>query len=141
MTKDQHVLNAHQALIYTMVVAAAAEGKMKNIELAAIGNVVKGLPAFKGFDTEKLVRHAEDCANLVNQDNGMETVIALIKDALSPNLRETAYALAVDVVAADGIATQEELRLLEILRHRLDIDRLIAAGIERGARARFQQVH
>ena len=33
-------------------------------------------------------------------------------------------------------ATQEELRLLEMLRHRLQIDRLIAAGIERGSRAR-----
>ena len=32
----------------------------------------------------------------------------------------------------------EELRILEMIRHRLTIDRLIAAGIERGARARFQ---
>jgi hypothetical protein len=28
--------------------------------------------------------------------------------------------------------------VLEMMRHRLNIDRLIAAGIERGARARFQ---
>jgi hypothetical protein len=40
------------------------------------------------------------------------------------------------VVAADGRAQQEDLRLLEMIRHRLDIDRLIAAAIERGARAR-----
>ena len=38
--------------------------------------------------------------------------------------------------AADGLATQEELRLLELLRHRLDVGRLEAAAIERGARAR-----
>ena len=37
---------------------------------------------------------------------------------------------------ADGQASQEELRLLEMVRHSLDIDRLVAAGIERGARAR-----
>ena len=53
-------------------------------------------------------------------------------------LRETAYAIACDVAAADGEASQEELRVLELIRHRLDIERLIAAGIERGAKARFQ---
>ena len=41
-----------------------------------------------------------------------------------------------DVVAADGDASQEELRMLEMIRHRLDVDRLSAAAIERGARAR-----
>ena len=50
----------------------------------------------------------------------------------------TAYAIACDLVAVDGNATEEELRVLELIRHRLNIDRLIAAAIERGARARFQ---
>ena len=45
---------------------------------------------------------------------------------------------ACDLVAADGEATQEELRVLELIRDRLNIDQLIAAAIERGARARFQ---
>jgi hypothetical protein len=44
------------------------------------------------------------------------------------------------VVAADGEATQEELRILELLRHRLGIDRLVATAIERAARARFMVV-
>ena len=39
-------------------------------------------------------------------------------------------------VAADGDASQEELRMLEMIRFRLDVDRLTAAAIERGARAR-----
>jgi hypothetical protein len=63
-----------------------------------------------------------------------------IREALPPKLRETAYAIACDVVAVDGEATQEELRILELLRHRLGIDRLVAAGIERGARARFMTI-
>jgi hypothetical protein len=33
--------------------------------------------------------------------------------------------------------TEEEARMLELIRYRLKIDRLIAAAIERGARARF----
>ena len=53
---------------------------------------------------------------------------------------ETAYALACDVVAADGNISQEEARLLQMLRQSLDIDHLIGAAIERGARARFRRV-
>ena len=56
---------------------------------------------------------------------------------LPAKIRETAYALACDVVAVDGEAHQEEPRMLEMIRHELRIDRLTAAAIERGARARF----
>ena len=63
-----------------------------------------------------------------------------IKAALPAKMRETAYAIACDLVAADGEATQEELQILELIRHRLNIERLVAAAIERGARARFQTV-
>jgi tellurite resistance protein len=51
-------------------------------------------------------------------------------------LNETAYALACDVAAADGTLEEAELRLLEEIRYELDLDRLHAAAIERGARAR-----
>ena len=41
-----------------------------------------------------------------------------------------------EFVSADGIIREPELRLLEEMRHTLNIDRLHAAAIERGARAR-----
>ena len=40
-------------------------------------------------------------------------------------------------MAVNGVATQEELRFLEILRHELSVDRLTAAAIERGSAARY----
>ena len=45
--------------------------------------------------------------------------------------------LACDIAIADLKASQEELRLLEMLRHSLNLDRLNAAAIERAARARY----
>jgi hypothetical protein len=47
-------------------------------------------------------------------------------------------AIACDLVASNGEAKQEELSVVELLRHRLSIDRLIAAAIERAASARFR---
>ena len=61
----------------------------------------------------------------------------MIAAALPERLRETAYALACDVAAADEKVKQEELRLLELLRHGLEINRLKAAAIEFGAGARY----
>lgn len=128
----------HQAaLIYAMVMASAADSDMTDAELARIGEIVSHLPVFGGFDTDRLPEIAGDCAELLSDDDGLDKAFGAMRDALPDRLRETAYALACDVVAADGTAAQEELRLLEIMRHALDIDRLNAAAIERGAAARY----
>jgi tellurite resistance protein len=132
------MLDPHGALIYTMVIVSAADRDMTDAELAIIGDIVGHLPAFRDFDRKRLAGMLEACSQLLNHDDGLEEAFAAIKEALPANLRETAYAIACDVAAADGEASQEELRVLEMMRHRLNIDRLIAAGIERGARARFQ---
>ena len=134
------MLDPHGALIYTMVIVSAADSEMSDSELAIIGDIVGHLPVFRGFDRNQLQGVLEACTRLLNRENGLEESFAAIKKALPANLRETAYALACDVAAADGEASQEELRILEMMRHRLNIDRLIAAGIERGARARFQRL-
>ena len=70
------------------------------------------------------------------QEDGLDALFGLIKEALPEKLYETAYALACDVAAADGKLPEVQLRFLEEIRHELNIDRLHGAAIERGARAR-----
>lgn len=131
------MIDHHAALIYTMVLVSAADTDMTNSELQIIGDIVNHLPIFRDYQHKRLTKDLRECARLLGKDDGLEASLKAIKGALPQKLRETAYAVACDVAAADGEASQEELRLLEILRHRFGIDRLIAAGIERGARARF----
>jgi tellurite resistance protein len=132
------MLDPHGALIYTMVIVSASDSDMSDAELAIIGDIVGHLPVFRDFDRQQLPGVLQACTRLLSREHGLDEAFAEIKQALPANLRETAYAIACDVAAADGEASQEELRVLELTRHRLNIDRLIAAGIERGARARFQ---
>ena len=132
------MLDPHGALICTMVMMSAADRDITDSELAMIGDIVGHLPVFRAFHRDNLPAVLNECTRLLDRENGLDEAFAAIKKALPVNLRETAYAVACDVAAADGEASQEELRILEMMRHRLDIDRLIAAGIERGARARFQ---
>ncbi|MCB1882970.1 MAG: tellurite resistance TerB family protein [Geminicoccaceae bacterium] len=133
-------LDHHAALIYTMVLVSAAEERVTDEELEAMTRIVRYLPIFRSFDKSRIMEIGRACVELLRDEDGLDVGIAKIKAALPPRLRETAYALACDIVAADGLADQYELRLLEMLRYGLEVDRLVAAGIERGARARHQQV-
>jgi tellurite resistance protein len=131
------MIDHHAALIYTMVIVSAADSNMPDSELSVIGDIVGHLPIFKSYDRKLLTKTLADCAKLLQRETGLEDAFREIKQALPPRLRETAYALACDVAVADDNVTPEEQRVLELIRHRMGIDRLIAAGIERGCRARF----
>ena len=132
------MLDHHRALIYTMVIVSAADSELPDAELRIIGDIVRDLPVFRDFDESELPRILNDCTELMSREDGLEATLKAIKAGLPAKLRETAYAIACDLVASDGEASQEELRIIELIRHRLNLERLVAAAIERGARARFQ---
>lgn len=134
------MISHHAALIYAMVIGAAADGSLGDEELATIQGIVEHLPIFEEFERGNLPQIAAAATDMLSEADGIDTAIDQIKSGLSERLRPTAYALACDVVAADGEATQEELRYLEMLRHDLNVDRLTAAAIERGAAARYARV-
>ncbi len=129
-------VEAAEALLYVMVVMSAADQDMTDAELKRIGQLVQTVPVFASFDPERVVDSAEHCAALLGEDDGLEKVLDAVVASLSEGLRETAYLLACDVATADGQVTVEEMRLLELFRERLDIDRLVAVALERAARAR-----
>lgn len=126
----------HTALIYAMVLVSASDAEMTDSELRTIGEVITHFPIFKDFESERLFTVAEECAAILGEDGGLDAVLGLIQQGLDEKLHETAYAAAVEVAAADEVINQEELRVLEMLRHRLGIERLYAGAIERSARAR-----
>ena len=131
-------INPHAALIYVMVVVAASDGKMDERELHAIGDLARRLPAFKGFDPDRLMATVEDCSSILQENEGLEALLGLVRDALSDSLRETAYWLALETALSDHRVVLEEIRVIETLRRALGLDKLVAAALERGARARYQ---
>jgi tellurite resistance protein len=131
-------ISHHAALIYVMVVVSASDGAMGEGELRKIGELVTTLPVFRDFDETRLISCAQECADILQEAEGLEAVLGLVGDALPPHLSETAYWLALEVALADSRVALEEIRVIEALRRSLGIERLIAAAIERGARARYQ---
>lgn len=133
---DPHLLSAQDCLVALMIAVSASDENIRTAELVKIQSSVNMLPVFANFDIDRINRMSNLVFDLFEQEDGLDALFGLIRDNLPPRLFETAYALACDVAAADGQLAEPELRLLEEIRYELNIDRLHAAAIERGARAR-----
>jgi hypothetical protein len=133
-------LSAQEALVCTMVLVAAADGGITDPEIGVMSVQVQTLPAFRDFSTEQLQTATEAVVSLLREDDGLKHAARLIRDALDSRWRETAYALACEVIAANDVAGQQALRMLEFVGSELHLDPLVAAAIERGARVRYRRV-
>lgn len=136
MTRTLPSFSSQDALVAIMVTVSVSDETIRTAELVAIERQVNHLPIFAAYDMDAVRRVAQTVYSLMAEDDGLDTLFAMVRDALPQRLWETAYALACDVAAADGAARQGELRLLEEIRHELSVDRLHAAAIEWSARAR-----
>lgn len=132
------MISPQEALVYAMVVAAESDRDIADAEIKVIGDVVNHLPIFAGLDRTAATGMAARCSELLAQAGGSERVFALIREALPLPLRDTAYALACDVVAVDRRLNRAEMRILEQIRAQLEVDPAMARAIEQVAEVRFQ---
>ncbi|MEM1388629.1 MAG: tellurite resistance TerB family protein [Pseudomonadota bacterium] len=138
MSETEPQLSPQDCLIALMLAISASNSRINTAELVSIESLVDHLPVFADYDKDRLKRVSKTVFDLFEEEDGLDALFGLIRDNLPEKLWETAYALACDVAAADGLLYQEELQFLAEIRYELRIDRLHAAAIERGARARHQ---
>jgi len=131
-----HPLSPQDCLVAVMIAISASDEDMRTAELVKIESAINNLPIFAAYDLDRLRVMSQTVFDLFTVEDGLDALFGLIRDNLPEALNETAYALACDVAAADGSLNDRELRLLEEMRYELTLDRLHAAAIERGARAR-----
>lgn len=136
MTRETPPLTAQDALVAIMVAVSASDENIRTAELVTIERMVNHLPVFADFDLDRVAPVARTVLELFEEDEGLDALFGLVREALPEKLFETAYVMACDVAAADGRLGEVELRLLEEIRYELSIDRLAGAAIERAARAR-----
>ncbi|MEY8839838.1 tellurite resistance TerB family protein [Cribrihabitans sp. XS_ASV171] len=129
-------ISPQDCLVAIMVAISASDENIRTAELVKIQAAINMLPVFADYDSDRMRTAAQIVFDLFEEEDGLDALFALVRAHLPERLYETAYALACDVAAADGTLAETELRLLEEMRYELNIDRLHAAAIERGARAR-----
>ncbi|SDJ15907.1 tellurite resistance TerB family protein [Lutimaribacter saemankumensis] len=134
-----HPLSPQDCLVAVMIAVSASDEDIRTAELVKIQSAVNNLPIFAEYDIDRMNVMAQVVFDLFAVEDGLDALFGLVRENLPEHLNETAYALACDVAAADGKLQETELRLLEEIRYELNIDRLAAAAIERGSRARHMR--
>ena len=99
---ENHSLTAQDALVAVMVAVSASDEDIRTAELMKINSAVNHLPVFAEYDLDRMNGVAQTVFDLFEQEDGLDALFGLVREALPEHLYETAYALACDVAAADG---------------------------------------
>ena len=127
-------------LVAIMIAISASDETIRTSELVTIERIINHLPAFADFDMARLKDISNGVFDMFADEDGLDIFWDVVRTTLPERLYETSYAMACDVAVADGAVLQDELELLAEMRLELNIDRLAAAAIERGARARHMTI-
>ena len=138
MTLKSTDFTPEDTLIAIMIAVSVSDDSIRTSELVSIERMVNHLPVFADYDMDRIKQVSNALFDIRAEEEGLDILSATVRSTLADRLFDTAYAMACDVVAADGTAREGELRLLEDMRYELNIDRLLAAAIEAGARARHR---
>ncbi|AUH63268.1 tellurite resistance TerB family protein [Paracoccus zhejiangensis] len=138
MTSDLPSFSPCDALVAVMVATSASDETMRTSELVAIQRMVDHMPIFAEYDADRMRAVSQTVISLFEEEEGLDALFGLIREALPERLYETAYAMACDVAAADGRTYEGEIAMLAEIRHELNISRLHAAAIELSAQVRHR---
>lgn len=138
MTDNLPSFSPCDALVAIMVAVSASDQNLRTAELLAIERAVNHTPVFADYDIDRMRAVSQTVITLFEEEDGLDALFGLVRDALPERLYDTAYVLACDVAASDGRAGVVETEMLAEIRDQLDIDRLHAGAIEFAARARHR---
>lgn len=138
MTTDLPSLSPCDALVAVMVAVSASDETMRTSELVAIQRMVDHAPVFADYDDSRIRAISQTVMTLFEEEDGLDALFGLIRDALPEKLYETAYALACDVGAADGRLYDGEIAMLAEIRHYLNVSPLHAAAVELSSQVRHR---
>ncbi|MBD2043472.1 tellurite resistance TerB family protein [Microcoleus sp. FACHB-672] len=117
---DPNSLSQAEALAAIAVAAIAADGYLLEEERQSIFSVMSNLQVFKKYSSRQRLKLLEKLFDLLRQ-KGAPTLVDSAKDALPPKLRETAFAVAINMVIADGTIVESEREFLRQLEQVLEI--------------------
>lgn len=127
-------LTDREALAGVALCAMYADGVAGAEEDDDLVAVLSGLEAFADAD-EDSVRDAVVKANAISSKQGDDALLDACCASLPPHLRPTAYAIALDVVGADGELAASELGFASRLQKRLGLTDEECAAIRRALQA------
>jgi hypothetical protein len=121
-------LSPLEAFVCLLLAGARSDGSVSPHEANQIEHVVTAMKLFRGSSYEVRQAIFTTAAERIKQQ-GIGRVVSAAAAAVPPELRGTAFAVAVDLMLSDGRLTTSEERFADELRVRLHVDREMAAKV------------
>ena len=126
--QTQTALNPAEAFAVIILMATASDGYLSIEKADYITFVLSRMKLFKSYPHEMMNKLFEKILGIL-QGDGFNTLFNAAKDSLPQDLREAAFAVATDLVLADGIVAEEEKNFLNDLYQALGVSSEIAIQI------------
>lgn len=121
-------LSIQDAFAAIPLAMSAVDGDIDETELDCVGTYIGRMRIFSDYDNEKTTLMFAKLLDILER-KGVVDLIKAAKVKLPQELRETAFACAVDIAFADGVLVDSEKQLLKELYKFLDVPEKIASMI------------
>ena len=121
-------LNEAEGVAGIALCAVAADGVITEEEAAGLGTSLSRMNLYSGMSNRDVNKIFEKLIKVV-RSQGVEQLMTLSAQAVSKELRPTAFAIATDLLFADGNVAPEEKRFLEKIQKSLDVPDDLAVKI------------
>ncbi|GAB1541938.1 tellurite resistance TerB family protein [Scytonema sp. NUACC21] len=121
-------LTPPEAFAAITLAATASDGYLSDEEARSISAALSRMKLFRSYPSDAIDRMFDKLLGILKRE-GLDALFNLAKESLPYDLREAAFAVASDLVLADGIVTREEQGFLNDLYYALDISSDIATQI------------
>lgn len=127
-TPAESKLTQQEAFAGIAVAMAGADGSIAESEWAGIVNYIRRLRLYDNFSGPAFDKLFDKLFRILKKD-GAGALVKASADALSDELKLTAFACAVDIALADGVLEEEEKAVINQLAEALAIPEKTAISI------------
>lgn len=121
-------LSPQEAVVGVLLAAGEANSQVTPAELGRIDQAIGSMRLFRNQSPEQLNGLAQKMMGVL-ASGGLHPLIEQAAARLTPELRATVFALATDLVLADGIADDPERAFIDDLQATLKIDDALAIKV------------
>lgn len=121
-------LNEAEGMAGIALCAIAADGMVTEEEAAGLGTTLSRMKLYRGMNNRDINKMFEKVMK-VARSQGIDVLMNQSAEAIKPNMRPTAFAIAADLIFADGDVATEERRYLEKIQKNLGVNDDLALKI------------
>lgn len=127
-SKIEETFSPAEAFAAIALAATASDGYLSDDEARGISLTLSRMKLYRSYPNDVMYKMFDKLLGMLRREGVME-LVEVAKESLPHELKETAFAVAADMVLADGYVTEEEKSFLNNLYQTLNIPEDIATQI------------